>query len=366
MAWPGGGGLSGAEFARGGDELCNNTGKEAGTNYATTPARCDKIIYMAARKKFSEKELLELPASEVIDRLRHRHYSLLDSLGAKKLRLEMAPAGMICNLFINFLFSATVTKKAQGERARVRAARQKLVQILSWLTPGTYAGMPHDQKQGLVVGFNHPSLGEIARIMLMKIDLMGDKPMYFPVNLPWYETLATNDDRIRRLGIIITPTITPSTWKKLNLEPGSVAYKSAERLKRDFLHVYTDLSQQAMREGGVIFVAPSATRQRTVFKNRATYEKKEEICHTMSMLAIKLYEDPKMDCDFLPMGVRPPEGYKKGFNFFKEYQLIPGKVMTASAIRKKYYKGKHPRKLENFDWDFHKALAETLPKEFWY
>ena len=80
-----------------------------------------------------------------------------------------------------------------------------------------YKNMPKDSENGLVIGFNHPSLGEIARILTMKIDIMGDKPMYFPVNLPWYEALAPNFDRIKRLGIIITPTITPSTWKKMDL-----------------------------------------------------------------------------------------------------------------------------------------------------
>ncbi len=319
-----------------------------------------------SKKTFTEAQLADLPATKIIDWIQHRHYSLLDSLGAKKLRLEMVPAGKICNWFINFLLGSTTPEKVRGERARIRAARQRLVKILSWLTPGTYEGMPRDQKQGLVVGYNHPSLGEIARIMLMKIDIMGDKPMYFPVNLPWYETLAPNYDRIKRLGIIITPTITPSTWKKLGLEADSPAGKSAERLKRDFRHIYTDLSHQAIREGGVLFVAPSATRQRTVFKSRAAYEKKEEVGHAMSMLAIKLYDDPKVDCDFLPMGVLPPEGFKKGFNFFKEYKLIPGEVMTAKEIRKRYFKSEHPKKLDNFDWDFHERLAKTLPKEFWY
>ena len=84
------------------------------------------------------------------------------------------------------------------------------------------------------------------------------------------------------------------------------------------------------------------------------------------MLAIKLYENPKVDCGFLPMGVLPPEGYGKMFNFFKNYELLPGKIMTAEEIRKKYFKTKHPQKLKNFDWDFHKRLAETLPKKFWY
>ena len=321
---------------------------------------------MFPRKTFSEEQLANLSGEQIIDMMQHEHYSLLDSLGAKKMRKKMVPAGVICNRLVNYPLKATAAAKVKGERAHIKAARQKLVKLLAWVAPGNYDGVPKDQKQGLVVGFNHPSLGEIGRIMMMKIDIMGDRPMYFPVNLPWYEALAPNYDNIRRLGIIITPTITPSTWKKLNLKEGTAAYKYGERLKDEFRHIYTDLSHRAMREGGVIFVAPSATRQRTVFRNKAQFDKKEPINHTMSLLAIKLYADPKMDCDFLPLGVLPPEGFSKTFNVFKPYRLIPGKIMKADEIRKKYFKTKNPEKLDGFDWEFHKRIADVLPKDFWY
>ena len=320
---------------------------------------------MAKKKNiFTKKELAELPAEEIIDKIQHENYSLLDSLGAEDLRQEMVTVGKACNTAINYFFGTTGPKNDPTKH--VKAARRKLVKVLSKITPGSYDGMPKDSENGIVIGFNHPSLGEIARIMTMKVDIMGDKPMYFPVNLPWYEALATNFDRIKKLGIIITPTITPSTWKKMNLKEGSDLYESANRLKKEFRDIYTNLSHDAMLYGGVIFVAPSATRQATVFKNKAEYEKEEPIIPTMSMLALKLYSDPEMNCDFLPMAVLPPEGFKRGLNFGKKYKLIPGKVMTAKEIRKKYFKTKNPEKLEGFDWDFHKRIADELPKKFWY
>ena len=86
----------------------------------------------------------------------------------------------------------------------------------------------------------------------------------------------------------------------------------------------------------------------------------------MAMLAIKLYSDPEVDCDFLPLAVLPPKGYKRGLNIRKKYQLIPGEIMTADYIRKTYFKTKNPKRLEGFDYDFHMRIAEKLPKEFWY
>ena len=320
---------------------------------------------MGYRKNvFSLEELFDLPAEQIIDKIKYENYSLLDSLGANDLRKEMVKVGRICNAAIDYFFKTTGPKSNPVQHNK--AARKKLVKVLSRLTPGTYDGMPKDRKNGLVVGFNHPSLGEIARILMMKIDIMGDKPMYFPVNLPWYEALAPNFDRIKKLGIVITPTITPSTWEKMHLKPGTKLYEAGERLRHEFREIYTGLCSKAMREGGVIFVAPSATRQATVFRSEEAFLGEEDIIPTMSMLAVKLYSDPEIKCDFLPMAVLPPEDYERGLNFRKNYRLIPGEIMTADYIRKKYFKAKKPNHLVGFDRDFHQRIAEKLPKQFWY
>ena len=319
---------------------------------------------MAKKKIFTKKELQQLSAEEVIDKIQHGNYSLLTTLGSENLRKEMVPVGKVCNIAINYFFRSTGLSLSEAEHNR--RARRKLVKVLSKITPGSYSGMPKDNPKGLVVGFNHPSLGEIARILTMKIDIMGDKPMYFPVNLPWYEALAPNYDRIRRLGIVITPTITPSTWKKMGLKEGTVLFSAADRLRHEFRNIYTKLSHDGLKEGGVVFVAPSATRQATVFKNKAEFDKKEDIIPTMSMLALKLYRDPEMDCDFLPLAILPPEGYKRGLNFRKKYRLIPGEIMHANFIRKEYKITPETKRLIGFDWDFHHRIAEKLPKKFWY
>lgn len=319
---------------------------------------------MAKKKIFAKKELEKMSAEEVIDKIQHENYSLLTTLDAEDLRQEMVKVGKICNAAINYFFGTTGPKNDIKEHNK--AARRKLVKRLSKITPGSYRGMPKDQENGLVVGFNHPSLGEIARILAMKIDIMGDKPMYFPVNLPWYEALAPNYERIKRLGIIITPTITPSTWGKMNLKEGTWKYEQGNRLKREFRDIYTKLSHDAVKKGGVIFVAPSATRQATVFKNEEVYKGEEDVIPTMSMLAVRLYSDPDMKCDFLPMAVLPPEGYGRGLNFWKKYKLIPGEVMTADYIRKKYFKKKDMKRLDGFDYEFHQRIADKLPKKFWY
>ena len=306
---------------------------------------------MVQKKTFTPAELDSLSAEEIITKIKNENYSLLKSLDAEKLRKEMVPVGKACHLVAKF-FSTPA----------------KLSKALKKITPARYdsAEFPTDSKHGLVIGFNHPSLGEIPRLIALKMDLMGDKPMLFPVNLPWYEAIAPDHKMLEKLGIIITPTITPSTWKKLNLAEDSPLYEPTNRLKRSFRNIYTSLSQNTVKNGGIIFVAPSATRQATVFKSKTVYDKQEEIIPTMSVLALKLYADPDMSCDFLPVAILPPTNYGRSLNLFKPYTILANTKMTATAIRKKYFTTAHPKRLENFDYDFHAKIAAKLPKSFWY
>ena len=318
-----------------------------------------------SKKVFTKEELETLKPEEIIDKIQHENYSLLKSLGGEKLRKEMVPVGKVCHATVNHFYN---TKPKNDEKKRIENAKKNIVKTLKKLSPANYNAdsFPRDSKDGLVIGFNHPSLGEILRIVMLKVDIMGKKPMLFPVNLPWYESIARDYDRLKALGIIITPTITPSTWKKLNINEEHKLYEVANNIKRNFRNIYTDLSHETVKKGGVIFVAPSATRQATVFKSKAVFDKKEDIIPTMSVLALKLYADPEMNCNFMPLAVLPPEKFKRGLNLFKKYNLISGEIMTADYIRKTYFKEKNPKRLEGFDYEFHKRIADQLPKNFWY
>ena len=316
------------------------------------------------KKTFTRSELKSLSAEEIIEKIKYDDYSLLTTLGAENLRKEMVTVGKACNAAVNYFFLTTGPKN-NTEKHNV-AAQKKLVKTLAKLAPGSYSDIPKGSKNGMVVGFNHPSLGEIGRIMSMKVDLMPEKLTIFPVNLPWYEALAPNYDRIKRLGFIITPTITPATWRKMSLKDGTILQAEGKRIKKEFRDLYTRLSHDIVKNGGIVFVAPSATRQATVFKTEEEYNKETEIIPTMSMLALKLYSDPEMNCDFLPLAIEPPKDYKRGLNFYKKYRLRGGEMMTAKYIRKKYFKDGNPERLEGFDYEFLNRIAEKLPKKYWF
>lgn len=316
-----------------------------------------------SKKLFSPAQLQTLTPAEIVDKINHENYSLLKTFHKDNLLREMLPVGAACNAAIDYVLGTTGPRNNPAEH--IKNARAKLVKRLSVITPGKYEGFPKDSDKGLVVGFNHPSLGEIARILMMKMDVMGDKPMLFPVNLPWYESIAKDYDRILSLGIIITPMITPSTWLKLELRKGTSEFEAGSKLKHGFKDLYMELCRKTMKDGGVIFVAPSAGRQATVFKNKEVYDRTEPIIPTMSVLALDLLKDKDVNCDFMPMSIVPPDNYGRKLNFFKPYKLIPGQIFTADEVRKKYYK-KGASKLPDFDYDFHQRIADNLPHNFWF
>ena len=69
------------------------------------------------KKTFTNEQLEKLSAEEVIDKLQHENYSLLNTLGAEKLRKEMVPVGKICNAAINYVLGTT------GRRMRLCTQR---------------------------------------------------------------------------------------------------------------------------------------------------------------------------------------------------------------------------------------------------
>ena len=50
----------------------------------------------------------------------------------------------------------------------------------------------------------------------------------------------------------------------------------------------------------------------------------------MSLLATALVEAKIADCDFVPLGIQPPTGFRYGLNLFKTYRISVGKAITMS------------------------------------
>lgn len=323
---------------------------------------------MAKKKIFSVEELTTLTTETIIDKINHENYSLLNSLGGDKLRKEMVPIGKICRVVFKYFYRSR--KDQEKDFKNITRARKRIANTLKRIAPFDCDknAFPTIENEGLVIGFNHPSLGEVLRILSLKFILYPDKTVLWPVNLPWYESIAKDYDNFKKVGIIITPTLTPSTWQKLQVSEDSPIYDTVLNLKKNLRKTYTKLSSEVVKDNGIILVAPSATRQSTVFKTKAVYEQKEEIIPTMSVVATKIIESSKEDIDaiLLPLAVKPPKRAGRSLNLFKKYELIPGKSFTLKEVKENYTDPENPAHLKGFDYEFHRRIAEKLPKKFWY
>lgn len=271
-------------------------------------------------KKVQREFLKERSKDELVSDLRARKYSILDTIGYKTSRLKMFIPRFFATLVVMFLF-----RKSWGKTKEewVQIVRKRIVRFFNWGVPYT---IYHDEKlpkneNGLVIGFNHPSLGEILRLIGLMCKEYPNNRFLFPVTLPWYEAFCPVVDRMEDAGIYITPIITPSTREKIEKDCDKDAQRIATSIASSFNSVYMNLCRQFSESKDIILVAPPATRQAHIFKTDAEIMKMKRIePQTISLLTATLSRHTEnTEIEFLPIVAIPPKEYKKGINMFKEY-----------------------------------------------
>lgn len=283
-------------------------------------------------RKLPVQDVMDMTTVDLIDGLRARDYSLLDSAGCHRLRREMYVPGWLCRVTVNTAFLLAGPKRRTFKS--YRAVRRKLCKLLNKVTPSEVNGnFPQPDGDALVIGFNHPSLGEIGRFIGICMRDYGHHKHLFPVNLPWYEALMPIVDRLEEIGIYITPIITPSAYAKIKAYASDEWLEQLDAVRTGFSNHYMKLCVQFAEEGGIIWVAPSATRRRTVFNSADECNMKVACApQTMSLLATALVRAKVTDCKFVPVGIQPPDNFKPGLNLFKTYRLSVGKALPMSEV----------------------------------
>ena len=252
-------------------------------------------------------ELNECSSSQLLEKLNSGELSILRVLGAKRMKNEMIPPGLFCRALTNLVCLAK-------DDAKIKKRALKLLKILTPLK--TCSEFPKSD-EAIVIGFNHPSLGEIFRLLIIAFESYPDREYLFPVNLPWYEAMTCIIPKIEKLGIHITPMVTPSTAAKLNALFSDDEEKLAQvqHIKNRFERRYMKLAGDCAEAGNIIFVAPSSTRQEKVIG--------DHIHPTMTILAHMVCKKPDTKVQFIPTAVIKPKNGNRGINLFKTYMLSP-------------------------------------------
>lgn len=277
------------------------------------------------------RQLASMPIGDLIRGLENEEFSVLKTAHSAKLRAEMRGTGLICRAV---LWLASVLAGGTEKYRNIRKMRKKLASMLAWGAPCKITGKPEREADCIVMGFNHPSLGEIARFVYVHLDYFDDRFSLFPVNLPWYEALAPKSEILRQLGIILVPILTPSTLVKISKNVSKSEMTSLQGLASALNnHYIRAIAKLAEAERCAIWVAPSATRQATIFRSEDELNDRVRIePQTMTLLATALHAAKVSDFEFVPVGVAPNHHCGRGLNLFEDYKLNFGPSLKADYV----------------------------------
>lgn len=258
----------------------------------------------------------EYTSQELIERLDTGKMSVLNTIGAHDMKREMVPIGRLCSFVVRL-----VCMQKTDTDLRKRAAA-----VIRLAAPAKLLGKLPKSDDTIVIGFNHPSLGEVCRLTYLGFQTYPDREFLFPVNLPWYESMVPVIPQLKRLGIRITPMITPATEAKLKVRfaGDDDKLKDVQLLKMMFDHKYIKEVKAVSENNGVIFVAPSATRQKEIIGNTVN--------PSMTVLAHLVHKGDR-NALFIPVSVFAPKHGNRELNLFRSYYIEPCEPFGSEEVK---------------------------------
>ena len=321
--------------------------------------------WVKLRKKYSILEISQKSPRELIDDMSQAQFSLLRSYGCGFMNVMYFWVRLACLFFI---------RKAERRADRImhknpkmqrrEALKMALGNIFKRGAPSVTPEQPGFPKPecGFVIGFNHPSLGEIIRLMGICMLEYPDRSYLFPVNIVWYEALAPIIPRLSSFGFILMPIITPSARKTLLKHAKKIAARvQVNRLARGFNNAYVERSVEVVNDGQIVLVAPSATRKAFIYPNKEVAEGKEPIePQTMTMLALSLIKAKVENFAFVPVAVIPPEDTSRGLNLLSSYKIIPCRAISEDMTKRMCQEREANCDARRFERYFLDSIANTL------
>ena len=259
--------------------------------------------------------LKERSGQEICDLLDSGEISILEELGAGDLRKEMDRVGRLCSFFIK-----QICRKKDDAGLRRRASL-----LIRAVAPSGMTGSLPQCDETVVVGFNHPSLGEVCRLLYIGMECYPEREFLFPVNLPWYESIVGIIPQLKRLGINITPMMTPATEAKLNarFEGDQEKLDDIEFLRMVFDRRYIREIKSIAQKKGAVFVAPSATRQKEIIG---------DYVHPSMTVVAHLVLKGGRRATFVPVAVISPVLANRELNLFRRYRFIPCDTFSSEEV----------------------------------
>ncbi|MFV0485391.1 MAG: hypothetical protein ACK5MU_04190 [Candidatus Saccharimonadales bacterium] len=307
--------------------------------------------------------LVECRAEELVEQLGSRQLSVLKSLKAHKLRLEMSLVGRLCQFIVWLIYIGPRSKLALKKRA---AAWVKFFFPIRYCKNDYRVG--DAGAAGVVVYFNHQSLFEVLATIYFCMTTFPDKRYLFPVNLPWYEGLCPVLKRLDGLDVCIMPMITPSTKEKLDeiADGDATMLHAIEVIKHRFEEHFGERVVDFLMAGDLIAVAPSATRTPYIFPSYDAYigrDKKgiKKMPRSIEAIVMSLRRRQKGELNvvFIPFVATRKKRAGRGLNVWRRHDVYVGEMDDFETVALL-------QKARVLSYEFYRKLAEYVPDDVKY
>ncbi|MGI6612662.1 MAG: hypothetical protein ACOX0Z_03790 [Candidatus Nanosyncoccaceae bacterium] len=321
---------------------------------------------MSVLRKTSERflgnDIKEVKAEDIIERL-DSGTSLMKSFGAFRLWLTTATIGWLIRFVIRLVLQDS--KKNQ---------HQRILRFINSFFPTRVVRNNCQMerigdKTGIVAYFNHQSRFEALATISWCLTNFEKKPIVLPANISWYEILATIREDLESAGIIVIPMITPKTVDLMR-KNRNIDIEVINEIKSILDQYYFSRTIDCVLSGGIIALAPTATRTAAIFPSYEEYccEKDEGLSGKKPMKALVASIQRKLprtngtspvDIFYIPFGITRKGFRTRGLNLFRKHDVHVGDGATHQDMMKLLRNGR----LEHFVLH---QLTDLTPEELHY
>lgn len=305
-------------------------------------------------KKLTVPQLTQLSAAELVDGLSRGEFSILESLHCKKLLRGTKGAKIGAG-------AAIAISKFVAKSKDPRDQRKALSDTLRHFAPYQSQPLATDiSNGGIILAFNHPSLGEILRLIEYCSGTFPKRRMLFPVTLVWFEVLAKYKEFLESIGICITPTVTPNAISEIS-ETAPDSIDAANEIRQKLNDYYLGLACDFLKNDDIMLIAPSATRQNYIYDSSKQMHGDDPIKpETLALIVTSLRQKKLMNYTILPVCVVPPEMPSQGLNLFDEYILAPCDYIPSSQAEQLTKKKVGSAKVREIELFYRQLISDML------
>ncbi|MBQ3464425.1 hypothetical protein IJH27_01170 [Candidatus Saccharibacteria bacterium] len=298
--------------------------------------------------------------------------SLLETIGAKELLSDtkpvvrelckMAKAVIVPDELIVEPFSLTMRERATNYLLKRMPFELNDPEMLFYFGEAPINLPDLDDETSAVMTYNHPTIGDLFRMLGLVFAHCPNKRVLVPVDAVWYESVVDLLPTIRALGVELLPLMSARLRAMSDENPEEFKYGTAVpeldmRLSMYFHRRCLDF----LAHGEIVLVPLTMSPKKHIFDNVAQFRGHEACSHFLRSIEMKNLSLPGASKTMLlPFAVLPPVNAAKYKMNVKKVFLIN---LASPLGREKLVKMAFDEDID-FDAEIRKSILSRLPPDF--